>query len=104
VRVATPLKDIEFIGILGNTALNMDAGLNAGYNVSIIQGNEQALVYDNNWTITKESAATITKNLTAGGTIYWGDGTQDRYENAGTYTHTYTDGKTSHTIRMFGGV
>lgn len=104
VRVNTPLKSIDFIGILGNTALNMDAGLNAGYNVSVIQGNENALKYDSNWIITTETAATITKNLTAPGTVYWGDGSANYLETADTIEHTYTDGKEKHTVRIFGGV
>ena len=104
IRVVTPLKSIEFIGILGNTALNMDAGLNAGYNVSVIQGIENSLVYDSNWTVTTESTATVTKNLTAPGTVYWGDGLSNNLETAGTIQHTYTDGKEKHIVRIFGGV
>ena len=104
VTIKTPLAEESFIGILGNTSLAMDIGATAGYNISLVQGFENALVYDDNWTITTETAKTITKNLTAGGTIYWGDGSVDNLETAGTKEHTYTDDKEKHIVRVFGGV
>lgn len=104
VRIKTPLAEENFIGILGNTSLAMDIGMTAGYNISLVQGFENALTYDNNWKITTETTIEVTKNLTKGGTIYWGDGAVDYLENADTITHTYTDGNEKHIVRIFGGV
>lgn len=104
VKISTPLADETFIGILGNTSLSMDIGATAGYNISLVQGFENALVYDDNWKVTTETQETVTKNLTNKGTIYWGDGTVDNCDKAGTKTHTYADGKDKHIVRVFGGV
>ena len=104
VRIETPLANTEFIGILGNTSCSLEVGATAGYNISLVQGVEEVLVYDDNWQVSKVTTESVTKNLTDKGTIYWGDGVVENCSQAGTYTHTYTDGKSSHTIRIFGGV
>lgn len=101
VRVKTPLSEMQFIGLLGNTTLNLESGLNAGYNVSVIQGIEDALVYDDNWTIREQTNYTETVNLTSAGTVYWGDGVVENFDEAQSVSHTYTG--SGHTIRVFGG-
>lgn len=101
VLVKTPLAEIEFIGLLGNTTLNLESGLNAGYNVSVIQGIEDALVYDDNWTVREQTKVIETVNMTNAGTIYWGDGTITKVEKAQTVNHTYAG--LGNIIRIFGG-
>ena len=50
------------------------------------------------------NSTNATFNAPAGSTIDWGDGTVETFETASTTvnTHTYTDGKTEHTIAISG--
>lgn len=102
VRVVTPLYEKRFIGILGNDALNADAGANLGYNLSIVEGKENELKYGENWAIETTTEQTITKTILGQKTVFWGDNTSDYVENGGELTHTYTDDKLKHTIRIYG--
>ena len=103
-RIETPLHNYNFIGILGNDSVSLDVGANLGYNISLVQGVEHVLNYDENWRTELTSEKTITKNLTGPGFIFWGDNTSDYISKNGSITHTYSDDKESHTIRIFGGV
>lgn len=105
IRIDTPLYKKQFIGTLGNDAVNMDAGANLGYNISLVETNENLAKFGSDWVVTTESGETITKTLLGEKiSIYWGDGTSDYLVEGGEITHTYTDDKASHTIRVFGGV
>ena len=104
VRLETPIGNAHFIGILGNTQISGDVGANLGYNISLVQGVERVLKYDENWqkiSLT-ETAKTYTINMRGAGSIYWGDGTTDYVTEASRIQHTYTDGK-AHTIYKYGG-
>jgi len=102
IRVVTPLQTKQFIGTFGNTAMNMDAGANVGYNISLVEISENLAKYGSKWaeTTTTETSVSIT-TLKPNTSIYWGDGTDTFVKTAGTTTHTYTDNKQSHTIRKF---
>ena len=104
VRLETPIGTAQFIGILGNTQISGDVGANLGYNISIVQGVERILKYDDNWQKIEVPAntKTYTTNMLKAGSIYWGDGTSDYVTEASRVTHTYTDDK-AHTIYKFGG-
>ena len=102
VKISTPLETKMFIGVLGNTQASLDIATNVGYNLSIVEGKENVLDYDNNWTnyYITETSTSIT--LVKKGIIYWGDDTAEEKE-AGTYMHTYNDGKNVHYLRVYGG-
>ena len=103
-RIETPLYSKNFIGILGNDSVSLDVGANLGYNISLIQGVEHILKYDSNWKQEETTETSVTKNLTGPGFVFWGDNTSDYVPVNGSITHDYSDNKTSHTIRIFGGV
>lgn len=102
VRVVTPLYEKRFIGILGNDTLNADAGANLGYNLSIVEGKENELKYGENWQIETTTEQTITKTILGQKTVFWGDNTSDYVEAGGELTHSYTDNKEKHIIRIYG--
>lgn len=104
VRLETPIGTTQFIGILGNTQISGDVGANLGYNISLVQGVERVLKYDENWQKINVPATTTkyTINMLNEGTIYWGDGTSDYVTEASRVEHVYTDGK-AHTIYKYGG-
>lgn len=105
VRLKTPLGTTQFIGVLGNTQISGNVGANVGYNLSIVQGVESVLKYDNNWEIMQVEQGTeeYTINMQAKGTIYWGDGTSSYIEEMQQVSHTYSDTSKGYTIYKFGG-
>ena len=101
VRIETPLYTSQFICTFGNDAVNMDVSANLGYNVSLVEIKENLAKYGSKWQITTTSDTTVeVTTLKPKTTIYWGDGSSE-YSATGNETHTYTDDKESHTIRMF---
>ena len=125
VYIQTPLYSKQFIGTFGNNSVSMDAGSNLGYNVSIVEGKENLLKYDNNWReyTLDEADITIPEGATdfsiinwsvyctAFFSVYWGDGYGDNSnqpieqgeiasETGRRFYHVYTDGKTQHKIRL----
>lgn len=106
VRLETPLGTSQFIGVLGNTQVTGDIGANLGGNISIVQGVEKMLKYDDNWEIIEVPAETQTKTIgfttAKGGTVYWGDGTSDYVDGIKDVTHTYTDTTKAYKIYKFG--
>lgn len=103
VRIETPLYTKQFIGTIGNDAVNMDAGANLGYNLSLVEIGENMAKYGSKWQQiqTNEQQVELTilgENIS----IYWGDGNSDYFETIEENpTHTYTDGKTRHKIKIF---
>lgn len=93
-----------FIGIFGNDSVNIDAGANLGYNLSVVEAKENLLKYDDeNWDIIVASQENVTiTNIDVGqnDVVFWGDGTISSSTN-GEATHTYIDGNEKHTIRHF---
>ena len=106
VIMETPVFTKAFIGTLGNTQASLDIATNIGYNLSIVEGKPNILdySYDTKWSSITSNSATATVTITDGKsrTIYWGDGNVDVFKTQ-TTTHTYTDGKAKHTIRIYGG-
>ena len=109
VRLETPMGDTMFIGTFGNTQASLDIATNVGYNVSIVESKENILEYEykGSYWLTKEVDNTLsnTQEIDYNGkmSIYWGDGTYEYVDGSGILSHTYSDGKTKHTIRRYIG-
>lgn len=104
IRIVTPLYTKQFVGTLGNVSANMDAGANLGYNVSLVETNENLAKFGTEWTINTENALSVTKSLLGKNiSVYWGDGTNDFLTTSGEISHNYTDGKTTHVSKVFIG-
>jgi len=104
VYVETPLASRRFIGTFGDDSVNLNIAKNMGYNISIVESRPNVLKYSDEWKI--QTSTTATESITttkANSTIYWGDNSVDFAEEIGTYTHTYTDNKSTHTIRIYEG-
>ena len=104
VRIETPLYSKNFIGILGNGTVSMEAGSNLGYNISLVQGVEHLLNYDSNWKIEQVSEREVSKTLNGAGFVFWGDNSSDYVTGNKVVSHTYLDNKDIHTIYVYGGV
>lgn len=106
VVMETPVFTKAFIGTLGNTQASLDVATNIGYNISIVEGVPNTLdySYDTKWSTKTSNSSSATVEITDGKprTIYWGDGYVDVFKTE-TITHIYDDGKTKHTIRIYGG-
>lgn len=105
VRLETPLGTTQFIGVLGNTQISGNVGANVGYNLSIVQGVQWVLKYDDNWEIieVEKGTAQYTIDMKEKGTIYWGDGTVSYITEMQKVTHEYTDTSKGYTIYKFRG-
>jgi len=129
VYVQTPLYSKQFIGTFGNNSVSMDAGANLGYNVSIAEGKESLLKYDNSWDERTFDDSIINASVPAGATnasvldwrvegsltnsayfaVYWGDGSannstqpsQSQTENYSKFEHAYNDENQTHKVRIF---
>lgn len=104
IRVETPLASENYICILGNDSANLDTGANVGFNIAFAEGIEKLLDYGADWQVSTVSGATTTKTTIGNATIFWGDGTSTYLKQNATTTHTYTDGKNTHIVRIYGGV
>ncbi|MBO5309711.1 MAG: hypothetical protein J6A98_00715 [Clostridia bacterium] len=119
VEIETPIVSKTFIGTFGDGTASLDLITNVGYNFSIVQAKENLLNYDyyeyigGKWKIhtvvgNKGNAVLVNSNpgTTVRFVIFWGDGTNEFVVFDGNkfeFYHNYTDGKESHTIRIFGG-
>lgn len=106
VILQSPFGDYGFIGVLGNTTLTGENGKNLGYNVSIVEGKQSILKYDDDWEIKIHTIGTAkyVKSNKGVSIIHWGDDTYTIAKNIGTYTHEYNDDTlTLHTIRIYKG-
>lgn len=107
VVIETPVFTKRFIGTLGNTQASLDIATNVGYNLSIVEAKENLLDYDydDRWLYNNQhrlNPGHFQHNSKNPATIYWGDGTVEELP-AGDYYHNYTDGKSVHTVIIFGG-
>lgn len=104
VRIETPVTNTAFIGTFGDNVASLDVATNVGYNVSIVESPQNILDFsnDNKWSKNTFVGSQPTITATNPMTIFWGDGTGEHVE-AGEHTHTYTDGRNTHTIRTYGG-
>lgn len=102
VHYSSPLAEKIFIGIFGNITVNHEAGANMGFNVSVAEGAEDLLTYDDNWDINEnyKGASIYEQNPCF---IFWGDGTVDFFPNGGVndFKHTYSDNKSVHVLRKY---
>ena len=93
-----------YICTLGSDSISIQPGTNAGINIALVEGVEDLLYYDENWSI-KE--VTTTKEdevveIDAKGHIFWGDGKRTIGAND-KVQHTFADPGT-YTIRVFGTI
>lgn len=84
---------IMTVGTSGTTAQPPN---NVGYSLSLAEVSPMAAEYNSLWTEKTLNGLRVTTNVN--GVILWGDGTADRAN--GSISHTYTDGKTTHTAMI----
>jgi hypothetical protein len=80
------------VGTAGSTAQPPN---NVGYNLSLAEASAQSAQFCGLWKAATVTGAYVTRNL-SDGVIFWGDGTGDRVR--GSASHTYLDGRETHTI------
>lgn len=81
------------VGTAGATAQPPN---NVGYNLSLAEASAQSAQFCGLWKAATVTGAYVTRNL-SDGVIFWGDGTGDRVR--GSASHTYLDGRETHTVR-----
>ena len=81
------------VGTAGATAQPPN---NVGYNLSLAEASAQSAQFCGLWKAATVTGAYVTSNL-SDGVIFWGDGTGDRVR--GSASHTYLDGRETHTVR-----
>ena len=102
VEIKTPFVKKYFIGAFGDAQASMDIATNVGGNLSIVEAKENLLEYSNKWRI-ENVVGNVEITANENDVIYWGDGTSEKATKQGNYEHIYSDGKTNHTVRIFGG-
>lgn len=80
---------------VGTAGATVQPPNNAGYNLSLAEASAQSARFCGLWKAATVTGAYVTRNL-SDGVIFWGDGTGDRVK--GYATHTYLDGRETHTI------
>lgn len=105
VEIITPLYEKTFIGTFGDDQIALDIATNAGGNMSIVEAKENILDYSYSpkWQVVEKHDENVEVVAQKDAVIYWGDGNKLKVLEDGTITHTYTDGKTKHILRIFGG-
>lgn len=96
-----------YICTLGSDSISLQLGTNAGMNVALVEGVEDLLEYDEDWTIKEITTTQEDENVTinATGHIFWGDGKKTigaNYENGAT-SHIFAEPGT-YTIRVYGTI
>lgn len=92
IRAGVSKVYLMTVGTAGATAQPPN---NVGYNLSLAESNGQSARFCGLWKAVEVKGAYVTRNL-SDGVIFWGDGTGDRVK--GTASHTYLDGKNTHTV------
>jgi hypothetical protein len=80
---------------VGTAGATVQPPNNVGYNLSLAEASAQSARFCGLWKAATVTGAYVTRNL-SDGVIIWGDGTGDRVK--GYATHTYLDGRETHTI------
>jgi hypothetical protein len=80
---------------VGTAGATVQPPNNVGYNLSLAESSAQSAQFCGLWKAATVTGAYVTRNL-SDGVIFWGDGTGDRVK--GYATHTYLDGRETHTI------
>ena len=103
----------NYIAIIGNNSETGEIGKNIGQAIDFVEGKIDILTYGTGWTELTASGANYSQDYGATKPIvvFWGDGTSEtiiqptitdiHLYTMPTLTHTYTDGKATHTIRVF---
>lgn len=104
VQIEYPNFKKNFICVLGKVQETDDRGTNVALNVSFLQGVEDALNYDDRWQIIETTDKQVNiVSLELGDVVYWDDNTSTEVEKEEDKTHSYTDEKEEHIIRIFKG-
>jgi hypothetical protein len=80
---------------VGTAGATVQPPNNVGYNLSLAEASAQSAQFCGLWKSATVTGAYVTRNI-SDGVIFWGDGTGDRVR--GSASHTYLDGRESHTI------
>ena len=92
IRAGASKVYLMTVGTAGATAQPPN---NVGYNLSLAEASAQSAQFCGLWKSATVTGAYVTRNL-SDGVIFWGDGTGDRVR--GSASHTYLDGRETHTI------
>ena len=92
IRAGVSKVYLMTVGTAGATAQPPN---NVGYNLSLAEASAQSARFCGLWNAATVTGAYVTYNI-SNGVIFWGDGTGDRVR--GSASHTYLDGRESHTI------
>lgn len=84
-----------YLMTVGTAGATVQPPNNVGYNLSLAEASAQSAQFCGLWKAVEVTGAYVTRNL-SDGVIFWGDGTGDRVK--GTASHTYLDGKDTHTV------
>ena len=91
----------HFICVLGRVQETNTRGSNATLNISLSQGVEDILNYDERWTIQETSQKELTlSGVELGNVVYWGDKTWNVIKSEEDKSHTYAEAK-KHKIKIF---
>lgn len=93
IRAGASKVYLMTVGTAGATAQPPN---NVGYNLSLAEASAQSAQFCGLWKTATVTGAYVTRNL-SDGVIFWGDGTGDRVR--GSASHTYLDGRETHTVR-----
>ena len=93
IRAGVSKVYLMTVGTSGATAQPPN---NVGYNLSLAEASAQSAQFCGLWKAATVTGAYVTRNL-SDGVIFWGDGTGDRVR--GSASHTYLDGRETHTVR-----
>ena len=80
---------------VGTAGATVQPPNNVGYNLSLAEASAQSARFCGLWKAGTKEGAYVTRNI-SDGVIFWGDGTGDRVR--GSVSHTYLDGRETHTI------
>jgi hypothetical protein len=80
---------------VGTAGATVQPPNNVGYNLTLAEASAQSAQFCGLWKAATVTGAYVTRNI-SDGVIFWGDGTGDRIK--GYATHTYLDGRETHTI------
>lgn len=85
-----------YLMTVGTSGATVQPPNNVGYNLSLAEASAQSAQFCGLWKSATVTGAYVTRNL-SDGVIFWGDGTGDRVR--GSASHTYLDGRETHTVR-----
>lgn len=102
VSIQTPLYERCFIGTFGNNIASLELAINVGYNVSLIEVNENSVNFGENWTDELISGDYISvDNMGYDCYYYFTDGAFYHKLGSEIFEHKFTDGKESHRVRIY---